>query len=336
MALDYGYGDLENELIELFSNISPDFKKAEELLKLGADVNALGEDPYENVLSTIIDNYVPACIYGVPKEGDGLALTMGPTLCKIIQFFLFHGFDVNKCNGRFGAQCLLALVLSTHDRYIIEASKILFDAGAKNCAIEDNEEDGTTPWNLVGAEGSFQDVCVGNHSLANIYEALYQVYQAIEDGMPYNGIDSYECAIGKKILKVLAFPNDKSSIFYPINLPNFKKENCFTSDLYFVYDGGVLRTTKFADFWVDTVLPDGELVDVSEYFPKVIGSVIEEFHFSKRKVKKEKSVYTQPITRIKMESGQSIKFSINFGDVEDEDRVAFFELKQNNQKEVTR
>lgn len=331
MAFDYGFGSLENELIELFDKTSPDFAKAEKLLLSGADINALGKESEENVLSKSLEEYLFCAKwnklddYRCTEEDD---LTRGSTLCEIIRFFLAHGFDVNKENGCFGAQCLYTLVLSTFDRYMIEASKILFDAGAKNRTISDNADEDETPWDFVASEGSFQDTCEGNHSLSNIYEALYQIYQAVDDGNPYNGIDSYECAVGKKIIKVLASPNnDKPSIFYSMNLPTFTKENCFTSDLYFIYDGGVLRTTRFADFWVDTILPEAELIDVSEIFPGIVGKTIKNFSFSNRCVRKETTTYTQPITEIETEDGQCIKFSINFGDVEDKDRAAFFELK---------
>ena len=42
MAFDYGYRHLENELIEVFDNIQPDFTKAEQLIMNGADINAIG------------------------------------------------------------------------------------------------------------------------------------------------------------------------------------------------------------------------------------------------------------------------------------------------------
>ena len=66
--------------------------------------------------------------------------------------------------------------------------------------------------------------------------------------------------------------------------------------------------------------------DVSECFPSIVGSEIKSFSFSNRAVHKESTTYTQPITKIEMESGECIRFSINFGDVEDKDRAAFFEL----------
>ena len=327
MAYDYGFRQLENELIEVFDNIQPDFTKAEQLIMNGADINALGENREDKILSMSIETYLFACRSNTSSECDTNKSAIGTTMCEIIGFFLSHGFDVKKYNGIFGARCLYTLVLSTFDRSIINASKILFDAGAKNRTISDDADEEETPWDFVGSEGSFQDTCEGNHALGNLYEALYQVYKAADEGKSYDGIDSFECAIGKKILKVMASHNDKASVFYSMDLPEFKKDNCFTSDLYFVYSDGFLRTTQYADFWVDTRLPNTELIDVSEYFPNIVGSTIKDFSFSSRVIYKESTSYTQPITEIKMESGQCIKFSINFGEVENKNRAAFFELK---------
>ncbi len=329
MAFDYGFGDLENELVELFHKLPLDFDKAEELLTAGADINTLNSYGDGNILSEILMGYHSSCMYSTTGSYESEHIqdsAIGMGMCDTIRFFLSHAFDVNKYNGLLGAQCLYALVLSTFDRYMIEATKILFDSGAKNRTISYNADEDETPWDFVGSEGSFQDTCEGNHALGNLYEALYQIYQAIDEEKPYNCIDSYECAIGKKILKVLALPSDKTSIFYSMNLPTFRKDNCFTSDLYFIYDGGALRTTQFADFWVDSVPDENKLVDVSNFFEGVVGKTIKNFTFSTRCVRKESTTYTQPITEIEMEDGRLIKFSINFGDVENENRAAFFEL----------
>ena len=328
MAYDYGFDELGNELIDIFAVTSPDFDKAEKLLNSGLNINALNKDRDENLLSEAIWNHTLS--YRLQylddfPDGEIDDSLLGPTVYEIIQLFLSHGFDVNECDGRLGAQCLKRLVLASFDRYLIISTKILLDAGARNLPTSDDPDD-DTPWDAVGAEGCFQDTCEGNYHVGNLFEAVYQIYQALEDGKPYEHIDSYECAIGKKILKVLASPNDKPSIFYPMDLPSFKNDNCFTSDLYFVYADGALRTTQYADFWVDTIPDDGELIDVSEFFEGIVGGVIKDFHLSGRSVKKDIQSYDQPISRIEMEDGHYIKFSINFGDVEDENRAAFFEI----------
>ena len=344
MSYDYGYGELENKLIELFRSGAPDFVTAEKLIRQGADVNAMGKDPDENMLSEILQGYwwtksgddIPEkcdfceegdceeCKSNVDKNPE-----LGQAMCQIIQFFISHGFDVNMFGGCYGAQCLYALTLSTFDRYFLEATKILFDAGAKNRNTSYDERcDGGTPWEFVGTEGSYQDTCEHNHSLGNIYEAVYQMYLAVDEGRPYSGIDTYEASVGKKVLKVVADRDGEKPFFYSMNLSNFKKDNCYKNNLYFVLDGGVLITTQYADFWVDSEIQINDGVDVSEYFPGVVGEIIKQFKFDHRSVVKGTTHYGQPITTIEMESGNSVTFSTNFGDVKDDDRAAYFEIKK--------
>lgn len=341
VAYDFGFDDLGNKIVNLFRSGAPDFEAAEELIKQGANLNATGKNDNKNILSEILcaywwsaygDTISDACENCEDDHCDdcehnkNLNPDLGQSMCKIIRFFLNHGFDVTKCDGCFGAQCLWALTLSTFDRYMIEATKILLDAGARNRSISPSStDDDDTPWNYIATEGSYQGTSGHNHATSNIFEAVYQIYQAIEDGRSYSGIDSYESAVGKKILKVLAESNKDQPVFYPMDLPEFKKDKCYTQNLYFVYDGGVLITTQYADFWTDTILPNVELVDVSEHFKGVVGSTIERFIYSHKSVF-NKTEYGQPITMIEMSSGVKVKFSINFGEVHEEERAAYFEL----------
>lgn len=341
MACDYGYGALENQLIELFRSGAPDFNAAEELIRQGADVNAVGREDDENVLSEILfgywmsargDSVVDFCEDCDASRCNGcrnnrnLNPNMGTSMCAIIRFFLDHGFDVKKCDGCFGAQCLGALRLSTFDRSMIAATKLLLDAGAKNRTVSPTSTSQyETPWDLIGYEGSYQGTCEHDHAAANIFEAAYQIYLAVEEGRPYGGIDSYEMAIGKKIRKVLAERDGANPTFFSLDLPEFKKDNCYTRTLYFVYDGGVLVSTQYADFWTDTVLPAKDFVDVSAHFAGVVGYAIKEFTYDHRSVVKGIKHYGQPITTIEMDSGCKVRFSVNFGQVKEEERAAFFE-----------
>lgn len=346
MAYDYGYGEHGNQLVELFRSGTPDFEAAEELIRQGADVNAVGKEDDENILSEILlgywesahgDVFPDACddCESVRCEGcehnQNLNPDLGPSMCAVIRFFLDHGFDVNKQDGCYGAQCLNALTLSSFDRYMIEATKILLDAGAKNRTVSPVADCDATPWSWIGTEASFQG-CERNYALANIYEAVYQVYQAVEDGRPYGGIDSYEVAVGKKVLKVLAERDGNRSVFYPMSLPQFQKKNCFNKTLYFVYEGGALLSTQYADFWTDTILPEVDLLDVSEYFAGVVGSEIKSIDYDYKTIVKGTTHYGQPITTLEMDSGQKVTFSINFGLVESKERAAWFELAQPPQK----
>lgn len=342
MAYDHGYGDLENKLIDLFRSGAPDFDAAEELIRQGADINAIGKKDDENILSEILNGYWWSKHGNVISDACGncdenhcdncehncdLNPNLGASMCAIIRFFLAHGFDVNKCDGCFGAQCLYALTHSTFDRYMIEATKLLLDAGAKNRTTSPTSTDSEeTPWSIVATEGSYQDTCECDHSTGNIFEAVYQVYQAVEDGRPYSGIDSYEMAIGKTLIKVLAESDGADATFFTMDLPEFKKDNCYTQTLYFVYDGGVLISTQYADFWTDTVLPAVELIDVSEHFDGIVGNTIKGFTYDHRTVVKGTTHYVQPIATIEMDSERKARFSINFGEVKEEERAAFYEL----------
>ena len=212
MAYDYEYGVLGEKMIELFSKGAPDFEAAEELIKQGADLNAEGNDDEENILSEILWAYWMSAHENIISDdcetNHNLNPYLGPAMCAIIRFFLAHGFDVTKNDGCYGAQCLNSLAFSTFDRYMVDAIKLLLDAGARNRTLSlVTDDDDNTPWDSIDNEGSYQGTCEHKHSLANVYEAIYQIYQAVEDGKPYSGIDSYEIAMGKKILKVLAEGN---------------------------------------------------------------------------------------------------------------------------------
>lgn len=343
MAFQYGYGKLEDELIDLFRSGAPDFDAAEELIKQGANLNAVGNDEDENILSEILMGYWVTEHGGeFHEQCDDCELDdcdsceynkivnpkIGQAMCDVIRYFLNHGFDVSANNGCAGAQCLYALTLSTFDRYMLIATKMLFDAGAINRSISQKADDeNETPWDFIGTEGSFQDTCEHDHASGNLYEAVYQVYQAIEDGRPYSGIDTYEAAIGKKITKVLAI-KDEDKVFYTLDLPRYKKDNCFNCKLLFVFEGGYLVTTQYADFWVDNIMPVADAVDVSDFFEGAVGRTIQSFEFGHKDIAQGTTHYGQPITKIAMDSGTEVVFSINFGEVDEENRAAFFEIRK--------
>ena len=334
----FGYKPYSWELIELFHSGPPDFDKAEELIRLGADVNDQGDDKDDNVLSEIIMGYRESridedrkrcgdckmsnedCI-GCPNDKNP---RVGPALLQVIRFFLDHGLDLNKDNGRYGAQCLAALVLSTFDRYMIDATKLLLHAGAKN--IDAYSDEDSTPMGWMGDEASYQNTCWHDYSLGNIYEAVYQVYAAMEAGRPYDGIDCFEAAVGKRVRRVLAETESEEEIFFSVNEHNSRHDNCFTCNLYFVYDGGFLKTTRYAAFWVDTELPESTFTDGSDRFLPLIGAKIEAFSFGNHTIVKGTTHYGQPITTILMDNGSSVTFRINFGEVEKKDYCVYYRL----------
>lgn len=339
MAFDDGYGALENEIVELFQKGTPDFIRAEEIIQKGADLNASGKDPQENMLSEILSGYWDSAFLDTPDDAcencetehcdqceyhPNLNPNVGESMCAIIQFFLDHGFDVQKNDGCYGAQCLNALTLSSFDKYMIQAAKILLDAGACNRTISPAST--KTPCDRVATEQILQEMSGGDHALANIYEALYQLYASAENGQSYHGIDSYEMAIGHQITRVLAAHSGNGEVFYRMDVPGFVKDNCYTSTLYFELDNCVLVSTEDAHFWTDREIQIKSLTEVSDKFPGIIGGRIQSFDFSERIISNGTTQFCQPIATIKMDNGHQLRISMNFGEVPDEQEAAFFTI----------
>jgi len=336
MKETYGYQPLSYELIELFRSGTPDFDAAEDLIRRGADVNDQSGYQGENVRSEILTTYwrsssadgaqevchncMRDCKFCAGCE-HSLNPNIGESMLKIIQFFLDHGFDLNKNDGRQGAQCLYALNFSSHDRHMIDATKLLLDAGARNIPVYDDSDE--TPMDIIGEDSDFWDI-EAEHYLGNIYEAAYQVYVALEAGRPYAGIDSFEAAIGKKILSVMADRDADKPVFSEVDLPQSKHKNCFFCNLYLIFDGGYLICAKEASYWVDTVPLDKPLVDVSSVFSPIIGHTIQQVTFGHHDIVKGTTHYGQPITTFHMDNGVKLTFTINFGEVEKPDYCSYF------------
>ena len=342
MEKTYGYAPLSYALINLFESGPPDFAAAEELIRQGADVNDQGDDKSENVLSEILGGYWQSGIDWTREEcrncnnrydlcascEHNINPSAGTTAMQIIKFFLDHGFDVKRNNGKHGAQCLSALSLSSYDRAIIGATKMLLDAGAQNVPPEDDEPD-ETPMSAIGTERAFQDTAECNHYLGNIYEAAYQIYVALEKGRSYAGIDSFEAAMNKTILRVMAVGDNMDSVFTSIDLPTSKHKNCFYHNLYMFFDGGYLVCTEYASYWVDTASIDEAIMDVSDFFSPIIGHEIRQVTFGHNSVIKGITHYGQPVTSFHFDNGVKLTFSTNFGEVEKGDSCSYYYFGDN-------
>lgn len=324
MMAEDGFGRLGSQLIALFHTGTPDCEAAEELIRQGADLNEAAQNGDENILSEILCGYWSSA-YDDPLSDDRddcmeecgedcehrrhLNLNPGPAMCSIIRFFLDHGFDVTKQDGCFGAQCLSALTLSTFDRAMIKATKILLDAGARNRPVMPvSGDDGCTPWDNMALEADILEICNHDDATASIFEAVCRIYQAVENGQPYGGIDSWEAAVGRTILRVLADRHPERPDAVPMLLPGNRMEHGGAYTLHFVHDGGVLTVAEGAHFWTNTVLPEvAGLEDVSADFDGAAGSAIERFLF-------DHSPDGQPCITIALESGRAIGFPPQMGE----------------------
>ena len=98
-------------------------------------------------------------------------------LPDIVDFFLKHGFDVARDEGRYGAMCLMNLIHSSNDDNILSAAKILLEAGA-NPAIPPvaGEEQNAIAWAYT--EGAVAESVFQNYQLAGLLDGLGMVMES--------------------------------------------------------------------------------------------------------------------------------------------------------------
>ena len=321
-AYDHGYGDLEDKLIAIFKMSGPpDFETADELIRLGADVNSEGPDDDENILSEILMGY--HCWHDMDEKDLDLEI-IGGYMIQVIHYFLDHGFDVNKKDGRYGAQCLYSLVLSVQSRSIIEATKLLIGAGAENLCIDKESTEGERPIDFVGMECSFESVCENNYNASNVLEATYQIYEAIEAKKPYIDIDSYEAVIGKTITKVLIEKPKEGKALHDVMFTNGRFGKCFYTNIYFLFEDRMLIATPYNDFWTDKFDSSIRTLNISAEFSKIIGATVEKVEFAHNSIIEKMNHYTQPVATFVMSNGNSVSFSTSFGEVPKDKCTAYY------------
>ncbi len=322
-----GFKPLSYELIKLFRSGAPDFSKAEELIRQGADVNDQNKRKTKNVLSAILIGYwesgtadgsLEVCYEceesSVPCTECKHFLNPNPgeAMIKVIKFFFEKGFDVTKNGDRFGRQCILALLYSTFDIYSVEAMKMIYRAyGGKNPKWFKYDNHGSVIDCLLEVR-DYENVAGDDFSLAQRYEAMCQIYYAIEDDIPYAGISSFEAAIGKKIIRVMAEKRDDKEVIFSVSQMDVTYDNCFDDNLYFIFDGGYLTFSCTPLCWVDNNLPDSSLVDVSEKFVPIINSTIQDI------------ICEKPNISLMFDNNEQLNITDNYWKVQNENYCTYF------------
>ncbi len=296
----YVYGKYEDKLLYLMAEGNADFVQADKLIALGADVNASGENNDENILSYIILEYRMNHRKNVGKK-----------LYRIVEYFLEKGFDVNKNDGRYGSACLDALIFATFDPYTIDLAKLLFDAGAR-CFFYDDEYSYDALQEHFATESSFQRVCCDDEHLSNIFESVYQIFEAKKMGRDYRGIDWYGKVVGQHVCKVYVedshFDNFMCALYYKKN----KESLQFSDTIYMVLDEGVLIIEPNLVMWMDNNLPDKTVLDVSDKFKSILGFKIEDITFKRNDFKIESKVYRNPVVSLHLEKERKVELRLKY------------------------
>lgn len=108
--------DSVNKLSAITDQTPIDWDAFDSLLKDLEDINAYDEQYEETILSEFIRN--------------GEFYKRGFILADVVRHFLACGYDVSANDGLNGGLALHSLCFSSYDHYVLEAAKVLMNAGA--------------------------------------------------------------------------------------------------------------------------------------------------------------------------------------------------------------
>lgn len=230
------------------------------------DINAY-DDQYEE---TILSEFIMS----------GNFYNRGTILADIVRHFLSCGYDVSANDGLNGSLALHALCWSSYDQHILDAAKVLMNAGAPvNYRTRDDDPNdepegllGSIGWRLSGAWTVDKDF-----EFANILEAYYTIAEASLAGKDYNTIDNYFSCIGTPLTSVSAVKSGDT-----ITLQNEGNISIFTEPLIMWFGNKPLVVSCYTDLVVNPVYADDKkatLIDVTSSFSGLIGTTLNEVRY---------------------------------------------------------
>ena len=294
MPGDYKFGKLEDKLLRLCKARNPDYEKIKSVIAEGADVNKT------NVTG---DSILYCCTHFASHGGESFA--------KLAEIFVQSGFDVkNKGLGVIGG-----LVHSTYNRHIFDAAKILLMSGAAG-----DEKRWKDILGSIGGEESYQRCCDGNHSIENVYYDFYELVDAARLNKPIDGIHVWPDAVGCTIDKVLACGNIAGE---PVGgKVAFDGAIVFRSGEKYIVISGTPNICVFGE----TFLDGKNICETRRSLTSRAGHKIVDITFEHKEVTKDTASYRQPNIYLHFEDGIAVRFSTNFGEVEEDETTNYYEM----------
>jgi len=237
----------------------------------------------------------------------------GENLVPIIRFFIEHGFDVGKMDGKFGAECLSNVCFSSFDKHFVDAGRELIRAGAVDVVMN-----GENALDAAMTEGSYQECCEHNYILGSYFETYIKMLEALHEGDTESYYGTLHEAEGKTISHVYAAKPSDDSTF--IDMKNHS--NTYTATLYFEYDDGFMAVDRYTSIWTAGRLPSGNTEDVSKKFKDILGRRVKKINFVDVPGRRT------PELRIDMDSGRRICYGTTFEETDKEAEYrAFFRIE---------
>lgn len=258
--------DAVSKLSAITDQAPVDWSAFDSVLEGLENINAYDDQYEETILSEFI------------MSGD--FYNRGTVLTNSIRHFLSCGYDVFANEGRNGGLALCALCWSSYDQHILDAAKVLMNAGApvnyRSKEDDPNEKPegliGSINWKLSGAWMVDKDF-----GFANTLEAYYAMAEANLAGKNYNSIDHYFVCIGKPLTAVSAVKSGDVTA-----LQEEGAISVYTEPLIMWFGDKPLVVSCYTDFVVNPVYVDdkkADLSDVTAVFSSLVGATLQEVQY---------------------------------------------------------
>ncbi len=259
--------DAVTELADITDKVHIDWTAFDNTLRNLEDINILDDDSEETILSKYIT--------------DGDFYGRGEILPIAVQHFLSNGYDVHAHNGKNGGLALSALCWSSYDRSILEAAKMLMNAGAPVIYSSQDDEPDEEPrglfysisWKDAGAWEVDKD-----YTWANILEAYYSMAEAYAAKKDYCSILCYLDCIGAEVTAIFADKDDSDNL-------SFANEYIrqLGNSLVIFFDDKPLVINTYIELVVNPIYVSDNrelLVDVSKAFSPLIGAKLTDVKYT--------------------------------------------------------
>ena len=262
----FSISDTVNALSRIVEKSPVDWEAFDAVLSNIEDINFIDEDAEETILSEFL------CGADYYHNGS--------TMPDAVRHFLANGYDVLANEGRNGGLALSQLCWSSYDKYILDAAKVLLDAGAPVDYRSSDDAPDEEPSGVLGSLGFKLPgawVVDKDYTWANLLEAYYSIVVAVKKGKDYHQINSFLECLGRTLTGVSVIAADGGS-----TINNEGPVSTFSESLVLWFEKTPLVIRKYVDFVVDpiTVGENSDRLQAADnHFASVIGHTLKEVQY---------------------------------------------------------
>ncbi len=322
---------LRQKLLDVCVNCPPDFKKAEEIISAGENINA-SDDKAENAFCSLLNEYLGHCLKcDQDRTCKKCKKNIISYLPQIAKFFISQGLDTE----RHGVRCIERLALMDNNREVFLTIKEFLKSRLPKEEYK---------YKNILASLSYQETYLSKleffHNEENIIHAMYEAVLAKSKGKAFDGIDTYHAAIGLVPDRLIYFsPTDDIKREERDEVGIGDRGFVYTSDIGLVCGDKVLVIQNPLKILIMNGRQKSPIqTDISHwlnkedvYTHKVIGDgKIEDISFENKKMEWLNAPTTQqPIIKITFDNNVFMEFTSDWGEHPEREIRTRFKIGRN-------